>query len=298
MSGEKIQRIAVLGAGGMMGFAIAQNLRRADFEVRAWNRSRDKAQPLAEDGAAIAEHPAEAAEGADLVLTMLADADAVLSVAGEAFDGAAAASSGGGPVWLQMSTIGELGTERCQALTEQHDVAFVDAPVLGSKEPARERKLVILASGPGDLHDRLTPVFEAISQRTMWLGEAGNGSRLKLAINAWIGAVVEGGAEVLALAEALGCDPHDVLEALSGGPLDLPYLQMKAKKMLEGDFEASFALKLAAKDMRLAQEAAERRGVELPLLRSVRERFEHGAQEHGDEDMSATYLTLKPKRRT
>lgn len=299
-----------------MGFAIARNLSRAGFEVRAWNRSREKAEPLTEDGAVICDSAAEAAQGADVVLTMLADADAVLSVAAEALGSAGPGDphgagpqtatigpeepDGAGPqtatIWLQTSTIGEEGAERCQQLAQERGVAFVDAPVLGSKEPALERKLVILASGPAELKKRLEPLFAAISQRTMWLGEAGEGSRLKLAINAWIGAVVEGGAEVLALAEALGCNPNHVLEALGGGPLDLPYLQMKARKMLEHDFDPSFTLKLAAKDMRLASQAAEQRNLDLPLLRSVRERFEQGAQEHGGEDMSATYLTLKPKQ--
>jgi|SRR5579875_3536969 len=294
MSEQRSDQIAVLGAGGMMGFPIARNLSRAGFQVRAWNRSREKAEPLSEDGAVICDTAAEAARGAGAVLTMLADADVVLSVAEDAF-GSGDSSTGGDTVWLQTSTIGEVGTERCQKLAEKVGVTFVDAPVLGSKEPAQERKLVVLASGPGDLEERLKPVFEAISQRTMWLGEAGNGSRLKLAINAWIGAVVEGGAEVLALAGALGCNPADVLDALGGGPLDLPYLQMKAKKILEGDFDPSFTLKLAAKDMRLASEAAERRRLDLPLLRSVHTRFEQAAAEHGDEDMSATYLTLRPK---
>ena len=287
MSEQKIERIAVLGAGGMMGFPIAQNLCRGGFEVRAWNRSREKAEPLSKDGAVICVTPAQAADGADVVLTMLADGDVVAEVAEQALSGSSR------PIWLQTSTIGERSTQRCQEIAQQRGVAFVDAPVLGSKEPAQERKLVILASGPSELEQPLKPVFDAIGQRTMWLGEAGGGSRLKLAINAWIGAVVEGGAEVLALAEALGCDPNNVLEALSGGPLDLPYLNMKAKKMLAGDFEPSFTLKLAAKDMRLAAEAAERRDLDLPLLRSVRAQFEHGAEEHGDDDMSATYLALK-----
>lgn len=299
MSRDRIERIAVLGAGGMMGYAIAQNLCMAGFQVRAWNRSREKAEQLTDVGAVVCDSPGDAAEGVDVVLTMLADADAVVSVGAAAFAAEArTAQNEPHPIWLQMSTIGEEGTKRCQEIATAVGAPFVDSPVLGSKEPAKERKLVMLASGPDQLQDRLKPVFDAIGQRTMWLGEAGNGSRLKLAINAWIGAVVEGGAEVLALAEALGCDPKDVLEALSGGPLDLPYLQMKAKKMLEGDFDPSFTLRLAAKDMRLAHEAAERRDLDLPLLRSVRDRFEQAAKEHGEDDMSATYLTLKPSRGT
>lgn len=288
-----VNRIALLGAGGMMGAAIARNLLAAGFAVNAWNRSREKAEPLGQDGAIVCDTPSQATEDADLMLTMLADADAVLAVAGDALSERREA---GPRIWLQMSTIGEQGTTACQELARSRDVLFVDVPVLGSKEPARERKLVMLASGPAELQETLQPLFDAIGQRTMWVGEAGSGSRLKLAINAWIGAVVEGGAEVLALAQTLGCDPRAVLEALSGGPLDLPYLQMKARKMLDGDFEPSFTLKLAAKDMLLAEQAAQQRGLDLLLLRSVRERFEQGAQEHGGKDMSATYLTLRPDR--
>src|SRR5579875_1631359 len=118
MSEQRSDQIAVLGAGGMMGFPIARNLSRAGFEVRAWNRSREKAEPLSEDGAAICDSAAEAAREAEVVLTMLADADAVLSVAEEAFGSGDGRS--GGPIWLQCSTIGEQGTERRQALAEEH----------------------------------------------------------------------------------------------------------------------------------------------------------------------------------
>lgn len=288
MSEQRFERIAVLGAGGTMGAAIARNLCRAGFEVRAWNRSREKAEPLAQDGAVICDSAAEAAGDAEVLLTMLADADAVLSVMDEAVG-----DEPGGRVWVQASTIGEEGTERCQELARERGLAFVDSPVLGSKEPAAEGTLVVLASGPEELRARLEPLYDAIGQRTMWLGEAGSGSRLKLAVNAWLGAVVEGGAEVLALAGALGADPRRVLEAISGGPLDLPYLRMKSEKMLEGDFEPSFTLTLAAKDMRLAAEAAERRRLDLPLLRSVRDQFERAAERHGEEDLSATYRALR-----
>jgi 3-hydroxyisobutyrate dehydrogenase len=134
-------------------------------------------------------------------------------------------------------------------------------------------------------------VFDALGQRTMWVGEAGNGTRLKLTTNSWLLAVVEGAAETLALAEGLGLDPQLVLEAVKGGPLDMPYLQMKGKAMIDRDFEPSFKLVLATKDASLVEEAAEQHGLDLPLLRTIKERFEQGAAEHGDEDLSATFLT-------
>jgi 3-hydroxyisobutyrate dehydrogenase len=125
----------------------------------------------------------------------------------------------------------------------------------------------------------------------MWLGEAGAGTRLKLAVNAWIVTVVEGVAETLALAEGLGLDPSLVLDAVSGGPLDLPYLQMKGQAMIERNFEPSFRLALAAKDAALVEDAATRHDLDLPLVATIRRRMETGAREHGDEDMSATFLS-------
>lgn len=221
------ETIALLGAGGTMGLPMARNLARAGFGVRAWNRSPEKAQALADDGVALCTSPAEAARDATVILTMLSDADAVLDVM-QGPDGALAEAHED-LVWLQMSTIGIAGTEGCAELAERHGATLVDAPVLGTKAPAEQGELVILASGPRDLRDRAEPVFDAVGKRTMWVGEASAGTRLKIAVNVWILAVVEGAAESLALAEGLGLDPSLGLDAVAGGPLDLPYLRMKGK---------------------------------------------------------------------
>jgi 3-hydroxyisobutyrate dehydrogenase len=286
--------VAVLGAGGTMGLPMARNLARAGMPVRAWNRSPEKVKPLAEDGVVIASTPAEAADGAGTVLTMLADAGAVLAaVAGD--QGALSAPTPPG-IWLQMSTIGESGTDRCADLAQQRGIAFVDAPVLGTRQPAEEGKLVVLASGPGELRNLVQPVFDAVGQRTMWVGEAGAGSRLKLVTNCWVVMVVEGGAETIALAEGLGLDPALLFEALQGGPLDLPYLRMKGQAIAERNFEPAFSLTLAAKDAGLVQESAERHGLDLPVVTAVRRRLDQGVPEHGAKDFSATYLTSAPDR--
>lgn len=285
------QTVAVLGAGGTMGRGLAANIARAGLSVRAWNRSPEKAEPLTAEGAEVCASPAEAADGADVVLTMLTDADAVLEVAE-----AALAEAGPDAVWLQMSTIGIDGTDRCAAVAEKYGVAFVDAPVLGTKQPAEQGELIVLASGPEGIRDRVQPIFDAVGRRTLWVGEAGAGSRLKLVTNAWIVSLVEGTAEMLALAEGLGLDPAVALDAITGGPLDLPYLQLKAHAMIERNFEPSFKLALAAKDAGLAGDAAQAAGLDLPALRVIRERFEQAAREHGDEDLSAVFLAVAPKR--
>ena len=155
--------VAVLGAGGTMGLPMARNLARAGIKVRAWNRSREKAKPLERDGATVCDTPAQPADGADVLLTMLADANTVLQSASAALAHLADAA-----IWLQMSTIGESGTERCAQLADEHEIAFLDAPVLGSKQPAAEGKLVVLASGPQEMRSRIQAVFDAVGHRTMW----------------------------------------------------------------------------------------------------------------------------------
>lgn len=285
------ETIVVLGAGSTMGFAMAQNMLKAGLRVRAWNRSPDKAQPLAQQGAEICQSPSQAVQGGGLIVTMLANADAVTetieSALGDAEDGAA---------WVQMSTIGEEGIKRCIELAEQHDVAFLDAPVLGTKGPAEQGKLVILASGPNELRERVKPMFDAIGQKTMWIDEApGAGTRLKLVANSWVLTVTEGAAETIALAEGLDLEPSLLFEALDGGTLDLPYLRMKGTAMIERDFEPMFRLDLAAKDARLVADAAQRHHLQLPMLDAIARRMTEGAEEHGDKDMAATYLTSTPR---
>jgi 3-hydroxyisobutyrate dehydrogenase len=289
--------VAVLGAGGTMGFAMARNLARAGHQVRAWNRSQEKAEPLGDEGAQVLGTAAEAVEGAEVILTMLADGDAVIEcMTGE--NGALSGQVADDAMWLQMSTVGEEATERCAELAREHELEFVDSPVLGTKQPAEEGTLVILASGPDHVHERLARVLDAVGQRTMWVGSAGNGTKLKLATNSWLLAIVEGAAETLALAEGMGIDPQLVLDAVDGGPLDMPYLKLKGKAMLRREFEPSFTLKLATKDAGLVEAAARAHGLDLPVVQAIRRRMQEAVPEHGDEDLSATFLTSASKGAT
>jgi 3-hydroxyisobutyrate dehydrogenase len=190
------ETVAVLGAGGAMGFPIARNIARAGIPVRAWHRPPDEAAPLARDGVRIADTPADAARGAGIVITMLDDGAAVAE-AMDGPDGALAAMPGAnqengnrtdepnGPphaLWVQMSTIGQEATKRCAELANRVGVGFVDAPVLGTRQPAEQRRLIVLESGPEEARPRTQPVFDAIADRTVWAGQAGAGSRLKLLI--------------------------------------------------------------------------------------------------------------------
>ena len=287
-------KVAVLGAGGTMGLPMARNIAAAGIEVRAWNRTRERAEPLRQDGVYVFETAAEAVSGTTLVLTILSDADAVIETM-EEFDGALAAMDAG-TTWLQMSTIGIAGTEHCAALANEHDLVLVDAPVVGTKQPAEQGKLTVLASGPEEARERCQPIFDAVGQKTVWLGEAGTGTRMKLVVNSWLLSLVEGLAETIAFAEGIDIEPAQFLETISGGPVDNPYAQLKGKMMIERSFEPSFKLELAAKDARLVLEAIERHDLDLPMLEAIRDQLEKAAQDHGDEDMAAAYLASAPKQ--
>jgi len=277
----------VLGTG-TMGAPIARNFAKAGFEVRVWNRTRAAAEAIA--GVTVADTPAEAVRGTAFMLTMLPDGRVVAEVAGDALDGA-----GENAIWIQSSTVGIAATERLAQLAARRGVAFVDAPVLGTKEPAEQGELTVLASGPEEALTRCEPVFEAIGQKTVRLGSAGDGTRMKLVLNSWLVSLVEGLSETLALARGVGLEPALFLETIAGGPLDLPYAQLKGKLMLAEEFPASFKLRLAAKDARLVVEAAQRAGLDLPLAETIADRLERGVElGYGDEDMAATYRTSAP----
>jgi 3-hydroxyisobutyrate dehydrogenase len=284
--------VAVLGAGGTMGLPMARHIAEAGMSVRAWNRTRENAEPLADHGVEILDTPREAASGADIILTILSDAEAVLETM-EEVDGALASATEG-MTWLQMSTIGIGGIEHCAELAEEHELVLVDAPVVGTKQPAEEGKLTVLASGPDEARGACEPIFRAIGQKTLWLGEAGTGTRMKLVVNSWLLSLVEGLAETIAFAEGIDIDPGQFLETISGSPVDNPYAQMKGRMMVDRSFEPSFKLELAAKDARLVLEAMEHHDLHLPMLEAIRSQLEEAAREHGEKDMAAAYLASAP----
>jgi 3-hydroxyisobutyrate dehydrogenase len=285
-------KVAVLGTG-IMGAAMARNLLSAGMQVGAWNRSREKAEPLEKDGAEVADDPADAARGAEFLLTMLADAEVVEEAVG---DGVLPALAEDG-VWLQMSTVGEEGNDRLAELAAEHGVAYVDAPVLGTRQPAEQGQLIVLASGPEEVRERSEQIFDAVGSKTVWLGEAGDGSRLKLVVNNWIVGLLGVLAETVAFAEATGVEPARFLETIEGGPLGLPYAQMKGSMMIEEDFPTSFSANLARKDASLVLDAARAHDLRLGIAEAVTARFDEAIQAgHGDEDMAAVYKTARPDR--
>jgi 3-hydroxyisobutyrate dehydrogenase len=263
-------RVAVLGLG-TMGAGMARSLLRAGLPVDVWNRTPERAAALAEAGAVAHADPASAVAQAGVVITMLSDAAAVRAVA---LDAGMLAAMAPGAVWAQMATIGVAGTGELAgiAAAQRPDVMFVDAPVSGTRAPAEAGELLILASGPEAARPLLEPAFGAVGQATRWLGEAGAGSRLKLVTNTWLMFLIEGAAEVMALADTVGVDRSEVLNLLGTGRMAVPVAAGKARKMDSGDDSPDFALEWAVKDMSLALDAAP--GRSLDVLAALRDRWQ------------------------
>ncbi|MFE6280929.1 NAD(P)-dependent oxidoreductase [Streptomyces sp. NPDC057877] len=281
--------VSVLGTG-IMGAAMARNLAQAGHTVRVWNRTRAKAEPLTADGARVTATPAEAVEGADAVLTMLYDGAAALDTMRQA-----APALRPGTAWIQSTTAGLDATADLAAFAADHALRFYDAPVLGTRQPAEAGQLTVLAAGPLDGRDTVTPVFDAVGARTVWTGEDGaaaSATRLKLVANSWVIAATNAAGEALALARALGVEPGGFFEVIAGGPLDMGYLHAKAALVLEDRLTPpQFAVGTAAKDARLIVEAGERHGLRLDVAAAGAARLARAAERgHADEDMAAAYF--------
>jgi 3-hydroxyisobutyrate dehydrogenase len=284
------EAVAVLGVGSM-GHGMAMSALRAGIPTVVWNRASDATNVLAELGADVAPTAGEAAAAAGIVVTMVTNADAVVSVA---IDQGMLRALRPGAIWAQMSTIGVTGTEQIATLLERErsDVALVDAPVSGSKEPAEQGNLTIFASGPDDARSRVTPLFDALGQRTVWVGPVGAGSRLKLVNNTLLAFTAEGLASSIAVAHRLGLETATVIDALDGGPLMSPWESAKLQRIVNDDYSPQFALALALKDVRLALEEVDPK--QFDAYGSLAREWERAAERgFGDQDVTAVTRALE-----
>lgn len=282
--------VAVLGTG-IIGAPIARNLRRAGYPVTAWNRTRAKAEPLTKDDVQVVDRVTEAVEDAQIVITVVKDATAVLDILTEAGQALAA-----GTVLIQISTVGVAGIAAIAEAAASRFVELVDAPVQGTKGPAENGQLVVLASGSPAVRERVTPIFDVIGKSTIWVSEnPGDASKLKLVVNTLISAITHGVAESVRLAEALGIDPAQFQDAVAGGPLESAFGTIKTKAIIAGDFAPSFTVDNAVKDAQLIADAARAAGLWLPQAEAGLERYRTAARSgHAEQDMAASYFADRP----
>lgn len=285
-----VLRVAVLGTGAM-GAGMARSMLREGIEVAVWNRTAERSKPLSADGADVAPDPAAAVVDADVVVAMLFDAAATLDVMETVLP-----AMKDGAVFVQCATVGIGGAAQTAAVAAEHGVAFLDCPVLGTKAPAEQGNLVMLASGDPSLRERVQPAFDAMSSKTIWVGDQlGLGSKLKLVCNAWIASLAAAVGQSLALAEGLGIDQRLMLEAFDGAAAGSPYLQAKGKAIIESSYAPQFSVDGVRKDARLIKDAIVESGVSTVLVDGVLGAFDAASEAgHGGDDMAAVYFGFHP----
>jgi len=282
-------RVAVLGIG-TMGRGMADSLLRAGMTPALWNREPARLAAFASSGAQPSATAPDAVRDADAVITMVTDANAVIDIA----DGQEMlAAMRPGAVWAQMSTIGVAGFDRVAALVaaRRPDVLLVDAPVTGSRDAAEAGSLTIFASGPDEARPALAPVFDAIGGRTLWLGPAGLGTRLKLANNTMIAFIVQGLGEAIAVAHQLGLTTEAVTAAFANAAFESPYISGKLARIEHENYDAEFSLDLALKDVKLALDAVDRS--RHPVLRALADEWQQASDNGlGSQDLTAITRVL------
>jgi 3-hydroxyisobutyrate dehydrogenase len=248
-------RVGILGVG-LMGSAMVGRLLQQGIAVIAWDRDPEHIRALEQQGATPAKEPADVLLDTRAVITMLPTAEVILDVARPLLG-----AWPEGTIWLQMSSVGAAEADQLTQVAEDHGLTIVDAPVSGSTHPAEEGQLTILASGPDSAQSPLEPIFEALASRVLWVGEAGMGSRLKLAANHWMISSVAALAESMHLCEAMGLDQRQLITLLDGGPLGSQYAVQKLDEMQRRQYPAGFPVRLALKDLELAREVERSSGL-------------------------------------
>jgi 3-hydroxyisobutyrate dehydrogenase len=276
-------RVGLLGVG-LMGSAMGHRLLDQGIELTAWDRNPEQATALEERGASRADGPTEVVLGADVVITMLPTAPIVLDVVEPLLEDWPEAT-----IWVQMSSVGAAEADQLIEVAKAHAVTLVDAPVSGSTHPAEEGELTILASGPDSARASVEPVFEALGSLVLWVGEAGMGSRLKMAANHWMIAMTAALAESMHLCQAMGLDQQRFIDLLDGGPLGSAYGLLKLDEMRRHEYPAGFPVRLALKDLELVREVEQSSQAAMPVLDVVLERFSSASEDHADQDLAAVY---------
>lgn len=281
-------KIALLGTG-LMGAPMSRNLLKAGHDLRVWNRSRDKAAPLAELGATVCDTPAEAVAGSEIVISMLSDgpaSGAIQDAAMEAFtDGA---------VWVEMGSIKPAEARAHAKRFAARGIGYVDAPVSGGTKGAEGATLAIMAGGDAETFARVRAVLADMG-RPVHVGPVGAGQLAKLANQAIVACTIGAVAEAMLLLDRGGADPAAVRDALKGGFADSTILQQHGARMTEGNFVPGGLTKLQIKDLDNVLDEAGSLSLDLPTVQAINGRFKvlRDQMDGGDLDHSALFLQLR-----
>ncbi|XP_054783318.1 glyoxylate/succinic semialdehyde reductase 1-like [Prosopis cineraria] len=278
---------------GIMGKAMSLNLLRHGFKVTVWNRTLSKCDELVQHGASTGETPAAVVKKCKYTIAMLSDPSAALSVVFDKDGVLEQINNGKG--YIDMSTVDADTSFKISEVITSRGGRFLEAPVSGSKKPAEDGQLVILAAGDKALYDEVLPTFDVLGKKSFFLGEVGNGAKMKLVVNMTMGSMMNAFAEGLMLAGRSGLNPQTLLDVLDLGAISNPMFRLKGPTMLQNNYTPAFPLKHQQKDMRLALALGDENAVSMPVAAASNEAFKKARSLGlGDLDFSAVFETLKP----
>jgi len=285
-----MNKLGFLGLG-IMGTAMARNLLRAGYELTVWNRTASRCDPLVAEGARAAASPAEVAEASPVVFAMVADPAAST----ELCFGRNGVLEAMGPwkAYVDFSTVDPATSRRIGEAVHARGGRFLEAPVSGSRQPAEQGTLIILAAGDRSLYDELLPAFSPLSKKSVYLGETGRAAAMKLTVNLVMTQMMVALSEGLSLAGRAGLNSEELLEILDAGVMANPLFRTKGPRMAAGDFAPAFPLDHAQKDLRLALALADELSQPLAGAAASNETFKRArALGLGEEDFSAVFRAV------
>ena len=272
------QKIGWIGLG-KMGIPMAQNLIKDGFEIAVYNRTKDKAGALIKAGATEADSPVSLLEASDVLILMVSDDEAI----NQLFNGADGLlnSTVSGKIIVNMSTVSPAISKRMETLTTAKGNHYLDAPVSGSLKQATEGSLVIMVGGHQDAYELVKPILNSLGKLSLRVGEIGAGNNAKLAINALLSFHAQGLAEAIVFAKKQGIKTADLLELINNGALGNVFMKIKGDAILQNNYDAVFALKHIAKDLKLAKDA----GMDSPLTNAALKTYSNAEPTLGEEDI-------------
>lgn len=277
---------------GIMGKAMATNLLRSGFKVTVWNRTLSKCDELVELGASVCETPAAVVKKCKCTIAILSDPSAACSVVFDKDGVLEQICSGKG--YIDMSTVDADTSSKINEAIMSRGGSFLEAPVSGSKKPAEDGQLVILAAGEKALYEEATPAFNVMGKKSFYLGHVGNGAKMKLVVNMIMGSMMNAFSEGVVLADRSGLDPQTLLDVLDLGALANPMFKLKGPAMIQKSYSPAFPLKHQQKDMRLALALGDENAVSMPVSAAANEAFKKArSMGLGDLDFSSVIETVK-----
>jgi len=288
-------KIGFIGLG-IMGSRMAANLRKKGHELIVHNRTKDKAQPLLDQGASWAESPAEVAKHVNIIFTMLSKPDAVAEVAligKHSFLHKLPPKS----LWIDCSSVNPSFSKLMAVEAKERKVHFLDAPVAGSKGPAEQAQLLFFVGGDSADVAAAKPLLECMGKAVYHIGGHGMGSAMKMVNNILLGQAMVAFSEALVFGESLGITKQAIFDTLASSPAMAPFLNFKRKKLEQNDFSVEFPLQWMHKDLHLAAETAYETGAALPSANCAKELFALAMRAGlGEKDFSAVYKVVSEKR--